>query len=58
MQSINLKNYEAGRNDPSSNISSEEWYSYFNRLMNVNIDEYDEETEISTLKNNFKESIS
>ena len=34
-----FKNCEARRNDPSSNIYSEEWHSYFNRLMNVNLDE-------------------
>ena len=51
------KNCEAGRNDPSSNISSEEWHIYFIRLMNVNLDEHDEEIEISTLKNNFNKLI-
>ena len=52
-----FKNCEAGRNGHSSIIYSEEWHYNFNRLMNVNLDEYGEEIEISTLMNTLKEII-
>ena len=52
-----FKNGEAEQNDPSSNISPDEWHSYFNNLLSVRVEECDYEIGIATLKNNFDEHI-
>ena len=45
-----FKNGEAEQNDPSSNISPDEWHSYFNNLLSVRVEECDYEIGIATLK--------
>ena len=52
-----FKNGEAEQNDPSSNISPDEWHTYFNNLLSVRVEECDYEIGIATLKNNFDEHI-
>ena len=51
-----FENGTAGRNVLSSQ-SPEEWHSYYNSFMNVNVVECKDETGIANLINNFDESI-